>query len=374
MAIYRRADSPFWWMVLSAPGQRLRRESTKIPHHAPGAGQRAELKKSAEAVYAKQQAEMVLHAHQLGPKTTITLHKYLDWYETHVSAQKRRAGDYEGTVFRRLKLDFDKTLLLAELTRERIIEWRTQRLATVRGNAKKGVQECVKPATVNRQIDVLSHVLTSAVPTYLDANPIAGLKHLKAESVEALTLSREDEATLLAVLPAADQAIVVAALDSLVRAGDLVELKWAQDHGAYLTILNPKGGTPYKTPVSSRLRLLLDALPRSGAYVFAHRRKAKTETLRANALKQLLEDGCRRAGVVYGRGRGITFHGLRHTGATRMIRAGVNIRTVQAIGGWASLRMLTRYLHPDDEASAAAVEAIGRGVAFTPGAQTKKTA
>jgi integrase len=361
-------------MTLSVVGERTIRRSTQIPHDAPGAGQRAEQKQQAIALFNKLQAEMVLRKHDVGPKAAVTLHKYLDWYEEHVSAQKRSAAAYEATVFRRLRLDFDKHALLTELTLNRIIEWRSQRLKTVRGNASKGATDTVKPNTVNRQVDVISHVLASAVPRYLPENPIAGLKPLKAEAIEAITLSRADEAKLLAVLEPADQAIIVAALDSLVRAGDLVELRWAQDHGKYLTILNPKGGTSYKTPVSSRLRTLLDALPKTSAYIFEHRRQAKTEALRVNSLKQMLEYACTRAGVPYGRGTGITFHGLRHTGATRMIDAGVNVRLVQSVGGWKSLRMLTRYLHPTDEAAAAAVEAIGRGVDFTPVSRTRKTA
>ena len=79
----------------------------------------------------------------------------------------------------------------------------------------------------------------------------------------------------------------------------------------------------------------------------------------------MFSEACVRAGVTTGRGRGVTFHGLRHTGASRLVAAGVDLRTVQAIGGWASLKQLSRYAHPTQAHLASAVNAIGAGVAFT---------
>ena len=37
----------------------------------------------------------------------------------------------------------------------------------------------------------------------------------------------------------------------------------------------------------------------------------------------------------------------------------VDIETVRRIGGWANYKELQKYLHPDDQASRDAVEAIG---------------
>lgn len=349
MGLYQRDDSPFWWMALERPGGRPLRKSTKIHVDAPSPDQRKELKQQATTLYLAEQGALVLQKRGLGPKPAITVTKYLDWYRTHVTAHKRGA-ERELEVLKMLTTAFG-ALQLADLTRERILEWRTARAADH------------APATVNRELDVLKHALAQAVPTYLEASPIARLKRLHAPSTEAHVLPPAAEAKLLAALKPADRVVVIAALDTLLRASSLLELKWAQVHGAYWTILNPKTGTPFKVPVSRRLQAALATLGRRrGGYVFAHRRRASTARLRANSLKQMLEDGCRRAKVKYGRGRGITFHALRHTGASRMIAAGVDLRTVQELGGWSSLRMLTRYLHPTAAQQRAAVEAVGQGV------------
>ena len=57
-------------------------------------------------------------------------------------------------------------------------------------------RKAVKPATANREIDVLKSMLTSAVPKFIPANPLFGLRRLRARAPEAQILSFEDEAKL----------------------------------------------------------------------------------------------------------------------------------------------------------------------------------
>jgi site-specific recombinase XerD len=41
----------------------------------------------------------------------------------------------------------------------------------------------------------------------------------------------------------------------------------------------------------------------------------------------------------------VTFHTLRHTFASRLVMAGVDLLTVKALGGWNRLEMVERYAH-----------------------------
>jgi Phage integrase family len=59
-----------------------------------------------------------------------------------------------------------------------------------------------------------------------------------------------------------------------------------------------------------------------------------------------------------GRLEGYTWHGNRHTFASRLVIAGVDLRTVQELGGWRTLSMVQRYAHLAPEGLAAAVERI----------------
>jgi site-specific recombinase XerC len=59
-----------------------------------------------------------------------------------------------------------------------------------------------------------------------------------------------------------------------------------------------------------------------------------------------------------GRLDGVTWHALRHTFASRLVAAGVDLRTVQELGGWKTLSMVQRYAHLSPGHLAAAVEKI----------------
>jgi hypothetical protein len=55
---------------------------------------------------------------------------------------------------------------------------------------------------------------------------------------------------------------------------------------------------------------------------------------------------------------GVTWHALRHTFASRLVAAGVDLRTVQELGGWRTLSMVQRYAHLSPGHLVAAVEKI----------------
>lgn len=54
----------------------------------------------------------------------------------------------------------------------------------------------------------------------------------------------------------------------------------------------------------------------------------------------------------------MTPHTLRHTFASRLAMAGVDMRTLQELGGWHTLRMVQRYAHLAPSQKAHAVERI----------------
>lgn len=56
-----------------------------------------------------------------------------------------------------------------------------------------------------------------------------------------------------------------------------------------------------------------------------------------------------------------TWHGNRHTFASRLVMAGVDLRTVQQPGGWQSLAMVQRYAHLAPDHLRAAVERLVQG-------------
>jgi site-specific recombinase XerD len=56
----------------------------------------------------------------------------------------------------------------------------------------------------------------------------------------------------------------------------------------------------------------------------------------------------------------VTIHTLRHAFASRLAMAGVDLRTIQELGGWSNLEMVQRYSHLSPSHKAEAVEKIAQ--------------
>jgi len=54
------------------------------------------------------------------------------------------------------------------------------------------------------------------------------------------------------------------------------------------------------------------------------------------------------------------FHDLRHTFATRLVQAGVDLYTVQKLGRWKSISMVERYAHHCPESLRPGVEVLDK--------------
>lgn len=223
------------------------------------------------------------------------------------------------------------------------------------------------PVTVNREVAVLKQVLAAAVPKYLERSPLAGFADLEVTKPLRRTMSPAEETAVLEQLGPVDRAIVLVGLDALVRLTDILDLRRADDHGAYLEVRDPKNLVPNRVPISTRLRLALDAVPvdpRQADWYFPTRRRPVTDANRRRGVARALQQACDRADVPYGRAaQGLTFHwSTRRTGATRMIRAlgdgGVAI--TQKVGGWKTAAVLQEiYQEVTVEEMRTAVEAVG---------------
>lgn len=346
MAVYTRPDSVFYWMALERPGLRALRQSTGVPIAADTAEQRKAQRQLAQQVYLAAMGDLVRKRHEIEPeRETITFRHYAAWYLEHVSPTKRNLAR-ERSMMKPL-VEYLGPIYLHELERRHAIEFRTWR------------RKRVSAGTVNREMILAKAVLTSAVPKYLSVSPFAKLSDLAVEDLDIRILDFDEEERIYSVADAEDAALIMTALDTLMRLTSVAGVKRAQDHKSYFTVLNPKT-TTYKVPISSRARARIDALPMAGSFIFPrYNSPGIGEAGRRNRVIRNFAEICARADVPYGRKvGGVTFHSLRHTGASRMLAAGVDIKTVMLLGGWTNLNVLERYLHPTDEVRRRAVEMI----------------
>lgn len=141
--------------------------------------------------------------------------------------------------------------------------------------------------------------------------------------------------------------VVVIALHTGLRYGDVAMLTWQQIDGDILRV------TPRKTqrhgistafPIIAPIRAALDALPRRGDFLFPGHAELYERAMSSHGLAMQFSEVLRAAGLD---GQGFTFHSLRHTAATRLAGAGVGIETRKRILGHTEDATAERYDHDE---------------------------
>lgn len=353
MGVFTRPDSPWYWLWLETAPIGQQKEKTKIKVGATTT-QRHDSRQLADELYHRRMNELAAQVHHLPrPRTAVRFATYAEIYRTDTIAHHRGAVRERQLLTALLK--FFRADLVTAIDRDRVKAYYTFRRATASAR------------TTNREVDLLKSMLRDAVPKYLTASPIVGLAKLPVVAPKRRLLSPGEERRLLPKLDVDDRAIFLTGLDTLVRLGDILDLRREDDHGRTLYIRDPKDpqqATPYEVPISKRLRLALNAVPKTdSAYYFPRRRQAASDEGRRMVVRTALKRACLAAGLVYGRKRGgITFHwGTRRTGASRMIQRNVDIKTVQAVGHWKHPDVVLEiYAEATTAAMRRAVETVGR--------------
>lgn len=362
MGIYTRKDSPFYWYWIEGTKER---KSTGVPI---GAGaERRDNRLRAQAIYDKLKGDVASgKAGIQAARPVISFQVYAEWYLANV-VNNRENPTRERSILAQLRKYFEATPL-HRIDREAVQEWRTQRLTEV------------SPGTMDRELDVLKQMLASAVPKYLERSPIIGLKRhretVQSKKRRPRVLTPDEEVRLLAAATDPEERLlIVLALDTLIRLSNIKDLKRERDYGGYLHVEKSKNMEPYDVPLSRRARAALDTqlatLPEDEPYIFPKRWDKRGGAISVNTVWRIFHKLCAKADVPVGRKvRGVTFHALRHTGATRMLENKVNPIAVMEIGGWTDIRQLTRYGHTTDRTKRAAVNAIAP---LTPRSRERKT-
>jgi integrase len=147
------------------------------------------------------------------------------------------------------------------------------------------------------------------------------------------------------------------AVNTGLRRGELLQLRWRDLHlqRRILTVRGdgPKTRQTRDVPLNSEATRVLKAwrptVVEPGWCVFG----GSTESTPLGAVKKAWHGALQAAAVTSFR-----FHDLRHTFASKLVMAGVDLNTVRELLGHKSLAMTLRYAHLAPEYKAAAVEAL----------------
>jgi integrase len=325
MGVFTRDDSPYWWLWLETGRQR---EKTDIKVGETTA-QRRESRRLATDRYHQRMNELAARLYKLpSAQPAIRFAKYAEPYATDTIAH-RKGAEREANALKALRRFFDEDLL-ATIDRDRVRAYHTFRRAD---------KPPAAAVTINREVDLLKGMLRDAVPKYLTASPLTGMPRLPIIQARRRYTSEEEFAQLLAVCAdAEDTAVLVLGRDTLVRLGDLLDLKHTDRTGSLLYVGDPKGGKPYEAALSPRALAAVQALDATASrYLFPKFRRALNARDWPGSVRQRLETLCKAADIPYGRTKhGITFHwATRRSGATDLLmKRGKKLPAVQRLGNW----------------------------------------
>jgi integrase len=220
----------------------------------------------------------------------------------------------------------------------------------------------LEPKTVNNHLTTLRRMLAVAVEWGTFPGPVPKVRPLPLAPRRFDFLTFEESARLLEAVTPAWRPMVLLALRTGLRQGELLALRWEDvdlvagrlmvRRSVYAGhVGTPKGGREREVPLSDEARAALRTLPSrfAGELVFP---REGGRYLTPPGCRRPLWTACKKADL-----RHIMWHALRHTFASHLVMRGVAIKAVQELLGHASLEMTMRYAHlsPDVRRDAVAL-------------------
>lgn len=323
MALYKRGN--VWWYEFCYKGRRYRE----------GVGHS---KKQTESVLAKRKTEVREDRFFDVRKESNTTFGALSEEYLRYSRGNKRSYKRDETSMKSLRGYFGRRRL-SQIT-PRLIE----RYKLLRSGQ-------VKPATVNRELACLKHMFTLAMKWgEATTNPVKEVKLFREPKGSLRVLSGEEEHRLLVASAPHLRPIIVTALNTGMRRGEILNLTWDRidfEHGV-VTVEGTKNGECHTIPMNQRLLETLKMLDKRSKFVFH-----KDDGTSFGDVKTAFNAAIGRSGI-----KKCRFHDLRHTFATRLVMAGADLSTVQELLGHKTITMTMRYSHPTPRHRMWAVELL----------------
>lgn len=228
---------------------------------------------------------------------------------------------------------------------------------------ESAVESKVKPATVNRELAVLSHLFNQGIEWgWLDRRP-AKIKRC-AEGQGRIVYLTADQARALEQAALDDgnaqlHVFVVLGLQTAMRMSEILSIrsKLVDLDRRVIHLPKAKSGareqpiTEYAAEVVGRYMVAMDV---ESEWLFPSRtsRVGHTTTIRRAFRRAVVAAGLDATQVVR--------HTLRHTAITHLVQEGVDLPTVKRISGHKTLAMVERYAHQNGAHIAAAMAKLDR--------------
>jgi len=314
MAIYQRGNN--WYVDFRFKGQRIR-ESI-----GPS-------RKDAEKIIAKKKTEIVENKYLDIRKEPdpVKFHEFakefLAWAKVNHKPSSRTS---ELSNMRSLEKGFNNKNI-HEITTWEIEKWKLKR---------KGE---VKPASVNRELGTLKSMLNKDIEWgKLKESPARRVKLLKGITKRLRYLMPNEVQTLISNCSEHLKPIVIVAVHTGMRKGEILSLRWDQIdfEKGIITLTDTKNDQRRYVPMDETVKSTLVALKRKNDYVFCGKRPGRPLVWVELSFHKALE----KSGI-----QDFKIHDMRHTFASNLIMNGVDLMTVKELLGHKTIEMTFRYSH-----------------------------
>lgn len=326
----------YWCMRFTYHGRQVRRST--------GTADR----RLAEAILGKVRAQIIERRFfETLEEKTRTFDELMERYLTEHAAKKAEPRHYHGYAKNLTAFFGGRTL--SEITPKLIAEYKALRYTAG-----------LKPASINRELASLKKAFNLAVREWewCRENPVSKVSMERENNKRDRWLSVEEEPRLLQGCAPWLHQLVIFALHTGMRMGEILELTWRGVDVSRRTVMvvRSKNGERRTLPVNETVLSVLKQKSKV--------RSLRTDVVFCSHVFTPMESGhLRRAFRLALRKAQIDdfhFHDLRHTFATRLVQAGVDLYKVQRLLGHKSPIMTQRYAHHYPESLRDGVETLDR--------------
>lgn len=207
------------------------------------------------------------------------------------------------------------------------------------------ISQGVVKSTVNREMRCLRRMFNLAIKWHAtNRNPVKDVDFFEEPPGRTRFLSEVEAVRLLTAASPHLKPIIMTALNTGMRLGEILSLKWSQVHinnvvDPSIEIILTKNYKKRFVPLNEAMVDLLNSLmDRESEFVFL---STKGEPL--NSIKKPFNNAVKKAGI-----DDFRFHDLRHTFASHYLMSGGDLMSLKDILGHSSMKMVMRYAHLAD--------------------------
>lgn len=204
------------------------------------------------------------------------------------------------------------------------------------------------PKTVNNHLAVLRSILRMA-ESWGEIVKAIHFRDVKVPAISATFLTPEESTRLVSCTEDKWRNLVILALNTGLRIGELLALRWEDItwstekisvcRSDWKGIIGPpKGGKPRDVPLNHiACKILRAHQHQRSSLIFC---TSKGQRITQAMCRRPLHRACAKAGLA-----AFQWHTLRHTFASQLVTCGVSLRAIQALLGHASYATTERYAH-----------------------------